>query len=177
MAAQVAAQQLSEQAQKSLQDQATQAPKKGASAFDGVLANKGLEPSYVGPGTFPSQGISLNNLQPAGAPDASTKAHLHEYLRAAERGSMNVTHNAPVEAKSETNKVAQAMAGIMSEMEQGQVKLDALINNGLSGKELSNTEMLALQASMYKYTNEMELTGKVVEKATTGLKETLKTQV
>ncbi len=30
---------------------------------------------------------------------------------------------------------------------------------------------------MYKYTQELELTGKVVEKATSGLKDTLKTQV
>ena len=30
---------------------------------------------------------------------------------------------------------------------------------------------------MFKYTQELALTGKVVEKATTGLKDTLKTQV
>ena len=36
---------------------------------------------------------------------------------------------------------------------------------------------MALQAGMYKYTQELELTGKVVEKATSGLKDTLKTQV
>jgi hypothetical protein len=42
---------------------------------------------------------------------------------------------------------------------------------------MSNSEMLSLQAGMYKYTQELELTGKVVEKATSGLKDTLKTQV
>jgi hypothetical protein len=47
----------------------------------------------------------------------------------------------------------------------------------MTGKNFSNSELIALQAGMYKYTQELELTGKVVEKATSGLKDTLKTQV
>ena len=34
-----------------------------------------------------------------------------------------------------------------------------------------------MQAGMYKYTQELDLVSKVVEKATSGLKDTLKTQV
>jgi hypothetical protein len=55
--------------------------------------------------------------------------------------------------------------------------MDRLISEGLSGRNFQNSELLALQAGMYKYTQELELTGKVVEKATSGLKDTLKTQV
>ena len=47
----------------------------------------------------------------------------------------------------------------------------------MSGKNFSNSELLSLQAGMYKYSQELELTSKVVEKATSGLKDTLKTQV
>ena len=37
---------------------------------------------------------------------------------------------------------------------------------------MSNAELLSLQAGMYKYTQELDLTSKVVEKATSGLKDT-----
>ena len=40
-----------------------------------------------------------------------------------------------------------------------------------------SSELLSLQAGMYKYSQELDLTSKIVEKATSGLKDTLKTQV
>jgi hypothetical protein len=66
---------------------------------------------------------------------------------------------------------------VVSELEQGQLRLDKLIDAGVSGKQFSNAELLSLQASMYKYTLELDLTSKVVEKATSGLKDVVKTQV
>jgi hypothetical protein len=66
---------------------------------------------------------------------------------------------------------------MMNDIEKGQGVMDRLIQEGLSGRQFGNSELLALQAGMYKYTQELELTGKVVEKATSGLKDTLKTQV
>lgn len=83
----------------------------------------------------------------------------------------------PVAQKAEAQKSTSLVKGLIQNMEKGQASLDKLINGGLSGANFSNTEMLSMQASMYKYTQELELTGKVVEKATSGLKDTLKTQV
>lgn len=83
----------------------------------------------------------------------------------------------PVQHKAEASKLVDGMSRMMADLEKGQGVMDKLINSGLSGKKISNSELLALQAGMYKYTQELELTGKVVEKATTGLKDTLKTQV
>jgi hypothetical protein len=71
------------------------------------------------------------------------------------------------------NLVEQVVGGL----EQGQLQLDRLIQAGASGQRFSNAELLSLQASLYKYTLELDLTGKVVEKATTGLRDVLKTQV
>jgi hypothetical protein len=71
------------------------------------------------------------------------------------------------------NLVEQVVGGL----ERGQVQLDRLIEAGASGRQFSNAELLSLQASMYKYTLELDLTGKVVEKATNGLRDVLKTQV
>lgn len=83
----------------------------------------------------------------------------------------------PVKNKAEASRVMGGMMDMMKDLEKGQGVMDKLINSGLSGKHISNSELLALQAGMYKYTQELELTGKVVEKATSGLKDTLKTQV
>jgi hypothetical protein len=83
----------------------------------------------------------------------------------------------PVGQKSEINKSKSVISNMMEGMEKGQASIDKLINGGLQGKSMSNQEMLQLQAGMYKYSQELELTGKVVEKATSGLKDTLKTQV
>jgi hypothetical protein len=83
----------------------------------------------------------------------------------------------PVTGKQETNKLITSMTSMVSDMEKGQGLLDKLIQGGLKGVKFNNTQLLSLQAGMYKYTQELDLTGKVVDKATSGLKETLKTQV
>ena len=70
-----------------------------------------------------------------------------------------------------------AITNMLDSLENGQTKVDALIKLGVSGAHFNNAQLLALQAGVYKYTQEMELTGKVVEQATSGLKDTLKTQV
>jgi hypothetical protein len=67
--------------------------------------------------------------------------------------------------------------GMFGDMEKGQASLDKLINGSMSGKSFNNAELLQMQAGMYKYTQELDLTSKIVEKATSGLKDTLKTQV
>ena len=60
---------------------------------------------------------------------------------------------------------------------EGQGKLDKIIKLATSGKSFSPTELLAVQAGVYKFSQELELTSKVVEKATSGVKQTLQTQV
>jgi hypothetical protein len=66
---------------------------------------------------------------------------------------------------------------VVHELEAGHLRLEKLIQASASGKRFSNAELLSLQASMYKYTLELDLTSKVVEKATSGLKDVVKTQV
>jgi len=66
---------------------------------------------------------------------------------------------------------------VVHELEAGHLRLEKLIQASASGKQFSNAELLSLQASMYKYTLELDLTSKVVEKATSGIKDVVKTQV
>ena len=80
-------------------------------------------------------------------------------------------------SRQEISRVTSTMQKVVEDLEMGQGALDRLINGSLRGRQFSQTELLALQASMYKYSQELDLTSKVVEKATNGLKDTLKTQV
>jgi hypothetical protein len=79
--------------------------------------------------------------------------------------------------KSDFSKTTEGLAKLLEDIEKGEGVMNKLIKSASSGKSFSNAELIALQAGMYKYTQELELTGKVVEKATSGLKDTLKTQV
>jgi len=66
---------------------------------------------------------------------------------------------------------------VLSSVVSGQGKMDKIIKLATSGRTFNPTELLAIQAGVYKSSQELELTSKVVEKATDGVKQTLQTQV
>lgn len=134
--------------QQTLPDQAAaQVSKSGESKFDAVLADK----------TQAASGVEAAGK--AEAVQGPEQVRQVESVGKAERPTLNM------------------VSRVVSELEQGQLRLDKLIDAGVSGKQFSNAELLSLQASMYKYTLELDLTSKVVEKATSGLKDVVKTQV
>lgn len=76
-----------------------------------------------------------------------------------------------------SSTVATGIHRIMEDVMQGQNKLEEIINLSLSGRNFSTPELLALQAGVYRFTQELELTSKVVEKGTATIKQTMNTQV
>lgn len=80
-----------------------------------------------------------------------------------------------VEAKAEARE--SGLKSILNQVVDGQNKLDQVIKMATSGKTYGNQELLAIQAAVYKFSQELELTSKVVEKATSGVKQTMQTQV
>jgi hypothetical protein len=58
-----------------------------------------------------------------------------------------------------------------------QHRLDHILQVAQSGKTFTPAELLALQAQVYQASNEIDLAGKVVDKATGGVKQVLQTQV
>jgi hypothetical protein len=170
-------------AQQKLQDQgAQQTTKQGASKFDGVLADKAQGAGQVDA----AQGVNK-----AQATQKTDMVRQVETVNKTEKAGLNkVNANAaqpvsakaaePVAAKTETGKTAKAtdmMEQVLGDLEKGQGNLEKIISQAASGKQFSNAELLSLQASMYQYTQQLDLTSKVVEKATTGLKDVVKTQV
>ncbi|MCP3097612.1 ATP-dependent helicase HrpB [Myxococcus sp. K15C18031901] len=170
-------------AQQKLQDQGVQQTNKaGASKFDGVLADKAQGAGQVDA----AQGV--NKAQATQRTDAVRQV---ETVNKAEKAGLNkvsaaasqpVTAKAaePVAAKTELNKSSKAtdmMSAVVGDLEKGAGNLEKIIAQASSGKQFTNAELLSLQASMYQYTQQLDLTSKVVEKATTGLKDVVKTQV
>ncbi|QSQ21861.1 ATP-dependent helicase HrpB [Pyxidicoccus parkwayensis] len=98
--------------------------------------------------------------------------------KARDLGSPAVQTVHAVEEVARTERpVLNAVTNVVHALEQGQRDLDRIIQAASSGKPFSNAELLSLQASMYRYTQELDLVSRVVEKATTGLKDVVKTQV
>ena len=165
--------QVAQQAQK----QADVAQKTGASKFDQAMANK----------TSAAQGIQQTNqvqqTQAVQQAQAVQKAdHVNQVQKAGKvdetMKSRSVKQNDPVAQKSEAQKPATALEKVLTDMESRTASMDKFINQAVNGKvHLNQQQLLGLQAKVSQYSLELDLTGKVVEKATSGLKDTLRTQV
>lgn len=77
-------------------------------------------------------------------------------------------------ASSARERTAVRMA---EQVHAAQQRLDHVLRLAESGKTFSPAELLALQAQVYRASQELDLAGKVVEKATSGVKQVLQTQV
>ena len=75
--------------------------------------------------------------------------------------------------KGEESKLSKMLQNLIT----GQDKMTNIMHMALSGRQFSPSELLAMQAGVYRFTQELDLTSKVVEKATGGVKQTLNTQV
>ncbi len=152
--------------------------------FDSVMTQK------TGAIGSPEQVANAQKSQAAAQVNKAEQVRTVDQVAKTDRASMNKSSHAserakpatvkeapPVEGKEQSGKVGSMMGKMLGDLEKGQGVMDKLINQAASGKQFTNAELLGLQAGMYKYTQELELTGKVVEKATSGLKDTLKTQV
>ena len=162
-------------AQQKLPDQAAQQVNKaGPSKFDQSMKSQGPEAAgKVGHVQQAQQVQKLDQLKHVEQLQKTDKAGLNKLDK-------NVTGKGmdPVAQKTEVSKSSSMMSSMMANLEKGQAHIDKLINGGISGgKSMSNQELLSMQAGMYKYTQELELVSKVVAQATSGLKDTLKTQV
>jgi hypothetical protein len=164
-------------AQQKLPDQAAQQAKAGPSKFDQSMKSQGPDAANkaggVGHVQQAQQVQKLDQLKHVDQVQKTDKAGLNKLDK-------NVTGKGmdPVAQKTEVSKSSSMMSSMMANLEKGQAHIDKLINGGISnGKSMSNQELLSMQAGMYKYTQELDLVSKVVEKATSGLKDTLKTQV
>lgn len=93
----------------------------------------------------------------------------------AEAGCTEVKPGARVDSVQAARE--QQAAQVLDRVGQAQKRLDHILALAESGRAFSPAELLALQAHVYRSSQELDLAGKVVEKATGGVKQVLQTQV
>jgi hypothetical protein len=156
------------------------APKTGGSKFDQAMADKASHTQQANQATNVQAAQSAQSVQKANHVQGVQKSGKIDELKQANA----VKHNDPVDAKKGAQKADKGagkgspVESLLSGMESRHADMDKFINQAMSGKmKLNQQQLLGLQAKVSEYSLELDLTGKVVEKATNGLKDTLKTQV
>jgi hypothetical protein len=144
------------------------------------LAQKGNE---VGKNDFSqvakaNQVNDVQKVQEASKATESTKAV--DVLKAAQNKAVGGADDVRLGVKTVDSAKGAQKSGFKKLLDQivsGQNKLDDIIKLSMSGKKFGYQELLGIQASVHKFSQELELTSKVVEKATSGVKQTMQTQV
>ena len=70
-----------------------------------------------------------------------------------------------------------SMARGLDQIRSAQHRLDAILRQAQSGRSFTPAQLLALQGQVYAASNQIDLAGKVVDRATAGIKQVLQTQV
>ena len=97
---------------------------------------------------------------------------------------VDVLKQAKVQQESPVTRVGATEKGQETRLEsmitglvRGQDKMSHIMTEALSGKSFSPSELLAMQVGVYRFSQELDLTSKIVQQATAGIKQTLNTQV
>ena len=173
-------------AQQKLQDQgAQQVNKQGASKFDAALANK----AQVWPEQAHQAQCRPRPRRPAGHPEGASRSRVTvEAVNKTEKAGLNKVNGAnseqlprkapeAVDAKPETEQGQQHGRHVVTSLEKGQMNLEKLINAGMCGKNFSNARAAVAPGLHVQVHPGAGPDLKVVEKATSGLKDAVKTQV
>jgi hypothetical protein len=124
--------------------------------------------------------VDFNNVlgtQKVGAPqELGIQNPIHDVLRAATQAQRGPAVPA-IGNSIDTKPIKSGLHQMMDQLADGQNKLEEIMKISLSGKNLSSSELLGLQAGVFRFTQELELTSKLIEKGTSSIKQTLNTQV
>jgi len=72
--------------------------------------------------------------------------------------------------------LGEAMRDAARGIDRGQRMVDSVIRAARRGRVFSQEELIAIQAGVYRYTQELELASKLVDKATGAVRQTLQSQ-
>jgi hypothetical protein len=172
MAAPVAGAPVNQVAQVAQQAQRPEAaPKTGASKFDQAMVDKAQSADAVNQVNAVQKAQAVEQAQKVGQIQKASSIHASAKTTA-------VRKDDPVTASSKADKPRSSIETALGQIESRTSAMDRFISDAVGGKvKLSPQQLLGLQAKVSEYSLELDLTGKVVEKATSGLKDTLHTQV
>ena len=143
-----------QKAQAELQKQAEQLQKTGTSSFRETM-----------------EAQKTNAPQPAQQVEAAHEAQ--RVLTTAKINSTQASTRVGEASKSEQSRMLKLLDGLIT----GQDKMSSILQMATSHRQFTSQELLAMQAGVFRFSQELELTSKVVEQATSGMKQTMNTQV
>ena len=128
--------------------------------------------------------VGMSNIAGAGAPKPATQKFGEAMKAAKPPAQQKPAAVKPQQAQQPQKVVAKTSveaqrpaARAIDQVSSAQTRMDKVLELAQSGKTFSPAELLALQTQMYRASQELDLAGKVVEKATGGVKQVLQTQV
>ena len=71
---------------------------------------------------------------------------------------------------------ARILRGLGREVDRGEALVHRAVSGASGGKELGNMELIALQAGVYRYSEAVDLSAKLVDRAANGVKTVLQGQ-
>lgn len=109
-------------------------------------------------------------------------AHRPEGVKKADAGCATATPGASqarAPGKVQAPQTARGVeaAKILDQVAAAQKRMDHILEMAQAGKSFTPAELIAMQAQVHRASQELDLAGKVVEKATGGVKQVLQTQV
>ena len=79
-------------------------------------------------------------------------------------------------ASSEPSPFARLLHGLGREVNQGEKMVKQAIDASRAGRDMSGSELLALQSGVYRYSEAVDLAAKLVDRASSGVKTVLQGQ-
>lgn len=108
----------------------------------------------------------------------AARTQAHPQAQSATAGRLEVEPLRAQHAAAEPSSVALAEASrAVERVGQAQERLDQILQLAESGKSFTPAELLAMQAHVYRASQEIDLASKVVDKATSGIKQVLQTNL
>jgi len=132
--------------------------------------------------------VGMSNIAGAGSAKPATQK-FGDVMKAAKPAHQKPAHAAKVQAiqgqpKAEARAAPKVeataqrpAAQALDQVSAAQTRMEKVLELAQSGKTFTPAELLSLQTQMYRASQELDLAGKVVEKATGGVKQILQTQV
>lgn len=107
---------------------------------------------------------------PAAAPSSAAPAAQRpfgEFLRPPSAApSPTPPAPSPASAASATEPLTAPLGGLLRRVARGERQVDAVLRQAVSGRSFTPEELLVVQAQVYRYSQELELVGKLVDKGT-----------
>ncbi|MBX3199238.1 MAG: hypothetical protein KF894_13990 [Labilithrix sp.] len=107
--------------------------------------------------------------------DGPARASKHDGPARASKHDGPARVAAPPAADAGPSPFARILQGLGREVDRGEALVKRVVGGG-SGKEIGNVELLALQAGVYRYSEAVDLSAKLVDRAASGVKTVLQGQ-